>query len=820
MRLFIIYLLAFCLAPALGATGYFPENHPQSGGMRHQVLFYNLNSASGRSQSRMPWISADEKTLYYAVGEEGIEEIWVSQSSSGQWLSPSPVTELNQKGYSSQSPCLSPDGQKLYFTSNRPLGSNRCWRIYVSEKDIKGNWGTPQSIEMEAASETPLSNQGTANEDTTASFSHPQKTPWFSSPSSTNDYAVFLSRDGKALWFTSNREGGLGGYDIWKSNKNPEGKWLAPVNMGEPLNTPGDEKMGLSVSADNQRIYFSSDRQDIRTYGEDTWNIYQAELTLTPRGLKTGTPSQVSGISPAQKDSGWGVDYPCLSAEGKNLYYSGKGPLMWVGDKYDIFKISLNGDNPGTPKNLGRKINNIIWYKDEEYLPYVAYLADSTYEPKDWMFDSGLFLGYSGSSSGQDYGWGKTLKDDWTDYLNAIFMPHRQLQKLDEIIGRVKLKLKDPSYQMKMAVMIPCANSEVEDFGDIDGDGLSENMSIPGNRLKTEIWYLNELLNRWDQANLKNIKLVALYWMKEDVKKDRDLVKAVSDEVHKRGLLFEWIPYFKADYQDWKDYGFDFVEYQPNYAWMHREYWGQSPDPQQLVEAAKRARDNHMGIEIEFDYRALTGGINLRAYLDHGALNREKYMNNCLTGYYQEVYTLAQICYSSSTESPWARDAYDNLYRYIHNTYPECLSYGKKYTYIQEPSSPYSDNSLKKLNDYRFLPDILTTQRTVGFHEVNPVITYDLGNICRVEKVYAHLLGGDSDENAYPKDMRVEVSLDGKTWKLAGSSNLHLPDDYKYGEGDMLVKFPPQKARYVKTTLLRDSPWVCLDELQIYGFPQ
>jgi hypothetical protein len=50
----------------------------------------------------------------------------------------------------------------------------------------------------------------------------------------------YLSPDGASLYFVSNRAGGAGGKDIWLSTKSG-GVWSAPVNIGTPVNTTGDE---------------------------------------------------------------------------------------------------------------------------------------------------------------------------------------------------------------------------------------------------------------------------------------------------------------------------------------------------------------------------------------------------------------------------------------------------------------------------------------------------------------------------------------------------------------------------------------------------
>lgn len=75
------------------------------------------------------------------------------------------------------------------------------------------------------------------------------KTTWESQPS--------ISGDGKILYFTSNREGGYGQLDIWKSVKDENGNWGVPENLGPVINTPGSEKSPFFHS-DGQTLYFSS----------------------------------------------------------------------------------------------------------------------------------------------------------------------------------------------------------------------------------------------------------------------------------------------------------------------------------------------------------------------------------------------------------------------------------------------------------------------------------------------------------------------------------------------------------------------------------
>ena len=73
---------------------------------------------------------------------------------------------------------------------------------------------------------------------------------WESQPS--------FAPDSKTLYFTSNRPGGKGGMDIWKTKYLGNGAWAKPVNLGDSINTKGNE-MSPFIHFDNKTLYFSSD---------------------------------------------------------------------------------------------------------------------------------------------------------------------------------------------------------------------------------------------------------------------------------------------------------------------------------------------------------------------------------------------------------------------------------------------------------------------------------------------------------------------------------------------------------------------------------
>ena len=73
---------------------------------------------------------------------------------------------------------------------------------------------------------------------------------WESQPS--------ISADGKILYFVSDRQGGFGGYDIYRSIKNENGEWGTPINLGPVINSKGNEKSPF-IHPDGKTLYFSSD---------------------------------------------------------------------------------------------------------------------------------------------------------------------------------------------------------------------------------------------------------------------------------------------------------------------------------------------------------------------------------------------------------------------------------------------------------------------------------------------------------------------------------------------------------------------------------
>lgn len=184
-----------------------------------------------------PSLSIDEKTLFFTVKgpmnpdlpPEPVteqEDFYFSTKEGDVWTKREnlglPINTNKNEGAQS----ITADGNYIYFTAcNRSDGHGRMCDLYYS-KIIMGRWSKPEN----------LGNQI----NTKYSEKHPA-----------------ISADGRTLFFTTNRPGGAGDYDIWMSQK-IDGNWGAPVNLGDSINSPGTEQSPF-IHPDQQSLYFSSD---------------------------------------------------------------------------------------------------------------------------------------------------------------------------------------------------------------------------------------------------------------------------------------------------------------------------------------------------------------------------------------------------------------------------------------------------------------------------------------------------------------------------------------------------------------------------------
>ena len=218
--------------------------------MQHPVPYTPVNigpEINTAADEYSPVSTADEKTLIFTRQIGSNEDFYQSNRDNKQWQTATYLSDrINTPNNNEGAQSISQDGKFLFFTGcNRPDGMGRC-DIYVSQK--KGdNWGKPFGL------------------------SQPVNTPgWESQPS--------ISADGRTLYFVSNRKGGYGGYDIWRSRLTAKG-WGEPENLGPNINTPYNEQWPF-IHADDNTLYFCSNgwpgmgNQDLfvsRLGNDDKW---------------------------------------------------------------------------------------------------------------------------------------------------------------------------------------------------------------------------------------------------------------------------------------------------------------------------------------------------------------------------------------------------------------------------------------------------------------------------------------------------------------------------------------------------------------------
>lgn len=88
-----------------------------------------------------------------------------------------------------------------------------------------------------------------------------------------NEKSPFIHSDSQTLYFSSDGRNGIGGYDIYYSKMNEDGTWSEPKNIGSPINTDADE-IGFIVSTFGNKAYFSSNK----ILGSEGWDIYSFDL--------------------------------------------------------------------------------------------------------------------------------------------------------------------------------------------------------------------------------------------------------------------------------------------------------------------------------------------------------------------------------------------------------------------------------------------------------------------------------------------------------------------------------------------------------------
>ena len=194
--------------------------------------------------------------------------ILMSRFEKGKWTTPEVAAFSGE--YNDTDPCFSPDGTKLYFASRRPIegttpkADNDIW---VVEKTNTG-WSEPRHLNAPVNTDS-------------------QET----SPSVTSD---------ETLYFSSNRAGGKGATDIYRS-KLIDGNYTTPENVGDAINTAGPELQVFVTPDDNTLVFAALGRQD----GQGSVDLYLSKRTggAWSKAVNLGNKINSRGVDSAPRIS-------------------------------------------------------------------------------------------------------------------------------------------------------------------------------------------------------------------------------------------------------------------------------------------------------------------------------------------------------------------------------------------------------------------------------------------------------------------------------------------------------------------------------------
>lgn len=167
---------------------------------------------------------AQGEELSGITGTKNADIFFSQKDDKGKWGKPQTIdSELNSE-YDEGACTFSPDGKTMYLTQCKTDPSYPRFATISSAQRSDASWGKPTEIAI--------------SRDTLSAYAHPAVSP-----------------DGQWLYFVSNMPGGIGGYDIWRAELSGN-SIVAIENLGEPVNTAGDEM--FPTFRPNGDLYFSS----------------------------------------------------------------------------------------------------------------------------------------------------------------------------------------------------------------------------------------------------------------------------------------------------------------------------------------------------------------------------------------------------------------------------------------------------------------------------------------------------------------------------------------------------------------------------------
>jgi outer membrane protein OmpA-like peptidoglycan-associated protein len=205
------------------------------------------------------YINSTNDKLYVYAGYSGKGDIKMSVNKRGAWRTPVEIPyKINTRG-SESSFTISPSGDEIYYVSDKSRNNIGGKDICYIKKTGAHRWSKPQ-------------NAGSLIN------------------TIYDEESVRFSKTGDTLWFSSQGHNSIGGFDIFYSIKDKNGAWDTVKNAGYPINTPWDEIFYYPSPNEDSSFYFVSNRNG----GIGGYDIYHGQiLPLMPVVIASPAPDTV-----------------------------------------------------------------------------------------------------------------------------------------------------------------------------------------------------------------------------------------------------------------------------------------------------------------------------------------------------------------------------------------------------------------------------------------------------------------------------------------------------------------------------------------------
>ncbi len=183
---------------------------------------YGIEALNTEQPETFPSLNAEENRIFFGRINQRQEDIYLAEKLDGVWSAPKRIDFSTGQNESTQS--ISSDGKTIVFSAcQRADGLGSCDLYWT--KEVDGKWLEPKNMGSTINSPS-----------------------WESQPC--------LAEDGKELYFSSNRPGGVGGKDLYRA-RFLNGQWETPQNLGAIVNSSGDEGAPF-LHYSGKELYFMS----------------------------------------------------------------------------------------------------------------------------------------------------------------------------------------------------------------------------------------------------------------------------------------------------------------------------------------------------------------------------------------------------------------------------------------------------------------------------------------------------------------------------------------------------------------------------------